>query len=73
MSGNRISMLLKAMTEEQRRGAMVLLDHVSRPMTQEEITDCLVVKGVRRHKAILIAHAVKRFHLVALIGGEDRG
>jgi hypothetical protein len=32
---------------------------------------CLVVKGVRRHKAILIAHAVKRFHLITLIGGEN--
>ena len=63
--------VLAVMTEEQKRGAMALLDHVSRPLTQKEIENLLVLKGCSRHRAVLIGSAVKSMHIVALIGGED--
>lgn len=68
-----IQAVLDALTPEQRRGALLLLDHMTRPLTQKEIENCLVTKGVARHRAVLIGSAVKRLHIVALVGGEDRG
>jgi hypothetical protein len=68
-----LSQVLAAMTSEQRRGALALLDHVSRPLPQKTIEQLLVQKGVSRHRAVLIAAAVKGMHLVALIGGETDG
>lgn len=68
---SQVRQLLDAMTPEQRRGALALLDHVSRPLPQKTIEQLLVRKGVSRHRAVLIVSAVKGMHLVALIGGED--
>lgn len=66
-----IAKVLDAMTPEQRRGALLLLDHVSRPLPQKTIEQLLVRKGVSRHRAVLIASAVKSMHIVALIGGDE--
>ncbi|MEP7222650.1 MAG: hypothetical protein ABI673_08290 [Novosphingobium sp.] len=68
-----VKQVLAALTPEQKRGALVLLDHMSRPLTQKEIETCLVAKGVARHRAVLIGSAVKGLHIVALVGGDDRG
>lgn len=68
-----IKSVLDTMTPEQRRGALALLDHMTRPLTQKEIEDLLVTKGVSRHRAVLIGSAVKRMHIVALVGGEEHG
>lgn len=66
-----INDVLDVMTPEQRRGALALLDHISRPLDQKVIEQLLVRKGVSRHRAVLIASAVKSMHIVALIGGES--
>jgi hypothetical protein len=50
---------------------LALLDHISRPLPQKTIEALLVQKGVSRHRAVLIASAVKSMHIVALIGGEE--
>ncbi len=68
-----IKSVLDTMTAEQRRGALVLLDHMTRPLTQKEIENCLVLKGVSRHRAVLIGSSVKSLHIVALVGGQDHG
>lgn len=66
-----IKQVLGTMTPEQRRGALAMLDHVSSPLPQKHIEQLLVRKGVARHRAVLIASAVKGMHIIALIGGEE--
>ena len=68
-----IQNVLAAMTPEQRRGALTLLDHISSPLTPRVIEQLLVRKGVSRHRAVLMAAAVKGMHIIALVGPEGHG
>ena len=65
-----IADVLEAMSPEQRKGALVALDHLTRPLTQGDIVAMLVTRGVRRKEAVLIGAAVAGLHIVALVGGE---
>ena len=62
--------LVESMTLEQRKGALVAMDAFSRPLTMREIEAALRRKGLSRSRAVLVAEAVKRLAIVALIGPE---
>ena len=63
-----------AMTPEQREGAIVVLDALSRPLTVREIETFLRRGGVSRSRAIKIASVVKHWHIIAMAGPEkDNG
>ena len=74
MSGERattdLHALLEAMTPEERRGALIALDAVSRPMQSREIEAALFCKGTSRSQRKAIVAAVKRFNIIAVIGPE---
>lgn len=63
---------IEAMSDDERRGALIALDAVSRPMTVREIEGWLRHKGgVSRMRAVKLAGTLKHVHVIALIGGED--
>lgn len=65
-----IPKILDDMTGERRAGALEMLDHISRPLSPREIERLLREKGVPKSRAVIIASAVHKFHIVAAIGGE---
>lgn len=62
---------LETLTAEQRQGAIIMLDLMTRPLTVREIENALRKKGVPKSRAVIMAIAVKDYHIVALIGGEQ--
>lgn len=61
---------IEAMSEDERRGALIALDAVSRPMTPREIEAALFSKGTSRSQRRAIVGAVKGFNIIAVIGPE---
>ena len=61
---------IEAMTPEERRGALIALDAVSRPMLPKEIEAALFCKGTSRSQRKAIVGAVKGFNIIAVIGPE---
>ena len=66
-----IAKALEAMTEEQRQGAIIILDELTRPLTVREIEGALRLQGVPRSRAVIAASSLKKLHIVALIGGDS--
>ena len=64
--------LIEDMPAERKAGALAVLDYLTRPLTQAEITAHLRSKGISSARAAKIAAAVKGMHLVALIGDGAR-
>ncbi|MEH6789654.1 hypothetical protein [Parasphingorhabdus sp.] len=65
---SNLTSIVEAMPPAQREGALIVLDHLTRPMTQREIAAHLQRHGVQRAKAGKIAAAVADFQIVALLG-----
>lgn len=63
-----LATLIEAMPTEQRRGAVAVLDYLSRPLTQAEIAAHLRRHGVSNARAAKIAAATKDLHIIALVG-----
>ena len=63
--------LIENMDEEQRAGAIAILDAVSRPMSVREIEQWLRYRGkVSRSRAVKLASTLKHLHVIALVGPE---
>lgn len=60
--------LVEAMPAERKAGALAVLDHLSRPLTQAEIAAHLRRHGVSNARAAKIAAATKDLHIIALVG-----
>ena len=61
---------IEAMSPDERRGALIALDAVSRPMQPREIEAALFSKGTSRSQRKAIVAAVKRFNIIAVVGPE---
>lgn len=62
---------VQAMTPEQREGAIVALDCLSRPMTVREIERWLRHSGgVSRARAVKLAGTLKHLNIIAMAGPE---
>lgn len=68
---NPIVEAINAMAPAEKRGAIRILDMVTRPMTAREIEEELREHGASNKQATFLASKLKRMHVVALIGGED--
>ncbi len=64
---------VEAMTPEQREGAIVVLDHFSRPLQAREIERFLRHGGVPRARAIKLAGCLKHWNIIAMLGPEPEG
>ncbi len=71
MADNPIVTAIEAMTPEQQRGALTVLDMLTRPLTVREIENALKAKGVPRSRAVVTAASVKNLAIIAMIGGES--
>jgi hypothetical protein len=61
---------LEAMVPDALAGALVALDHVSRPLISREIEAALRGHGVSVSRAKVIANSVCGLEIVAVVGGE---
>lgn len=61
---------IEAMTPEQREGALIALDAISRPMQPKEIEAALYSRGTSRSQRKAIVGAVKSFNIIAVVGGD---
>lgn len=59
---------INAMTPAERRGALVALDLVTRPMDAREIETALRLRGVPRSRAVILAGSLKGLAIVAVTG-----
>lgn len=64
--------LIEAMPKEQQQGALLVLDAISRPLSQREIELSLRRAPMSRSRAISLAQALEPFHVIALVR-PDRG
>ena len=60
--------VIESMPEAERKGALAVLDHFTRPMTSGEIAARLRGGGISQARAGRIAAAVAGWHIVALVG-----
>lgn len=67
---NPIVEMIQAMPDAERRGAIVLLDKLTRPLTPREIEHALRERGASKKQAVYLAGALKSLHIVAMVGGE---
>ena len=65
--------LVAALSPEQQQLALIILDAVSRPLTVREIEAAMLGRGVSRTQRKIISKAVERFHIIAVVGGEQHG
>jgi hypothetical protein len=65
-----LTALVEAMTDEQREGAIAVLDAISRPITAREIDAMMVGKGVSRTQRRIVSKAIEPLHIIALLGPE---
>ena len=61
---------IEAMTDQQRQGAMVALDHMTRPLDVREIEKALRAHGVPRSRAVITAASLKTLAIIAVLGPE---
>lgn len=61
---------MAAMGPQALEGALIALDAVSRPLTAREIEGALIGKGVSRPQRKVIAKAIERLHIIAVVGPE---
>ncbi|MES2001576.1 MAG: hypothetical protein V4444_04605 [Pseudomonadota bacterium] len=69
---NELFRKIATMTTEQREGALMALDAISRPMTIREIEAAMVGRGVPRTQRKVLSKAVERWHIVALLGPTNQ-
>ena len=62
--------LIEGMTDEQREGAIAVLDMLSRPLTVREIEKIMVGKGVSRTQRQILSKCIEPLHIIALVGPE---
>jgi hypothetical protein len=63
--------LLEQMTPEQREGALIALDAVSRPLTAREIERALRDQWVSKTAATKLGSVLHRFNIIAVVGAEQ--
>lgn len=69
---NPLSDMVAAMSDEERKGAIAVLDALSRPLTPREIDAHLITKcGLTRSPAFMVTKAIKGLHIIAMVGGEE--
>ena len=61
---------IMTMTDEQRSGALIVLDAITRPLSVREIEGALRTHGVPRSRAVITAASIKKLHLIAVVGPE---
>lgn len=61
---------LAAMTADEKRGALIALDVLSRPLTPREIEALARRAGMSRTQACKLAGAIKGCAIIALAGPE---
>jgi len=64
---------IEAMPPEQREGAIMVLDHFSRPLQTREIERFLRHGGVPRARAVKLAGCLKHWRIIAMLGPEREG
>jgi hypothetical protein len=63
--------ILAAMTPAERKGALIALDAISRPLLPKEIEAALYSRGTSRSQRKAIVGAIKNFNIIAIVGGEE--
>ena len=61
--------LIGSMTPDERRGALLALDHCSRPMTPRQIETVLRERGHSRNWSTTAATILKNLNIIAIHGG----
>lgn len=69
---NGLADRVAAMPPEAQAAAFMVLDELTRPLTVREIERALMRHGVPKSRAIIIASAVRKLAIVAIVGGEAR-
>ena len=62
---------IEAMAPDELAGALVALDHVTRPLTVRELEHALRAHGVSKSRAVIIAASIRRLNIIAIIGPEE--
>lgn len=60
--------LVQAMTPDERRGALLALDHCSRPMSPRQIEELLRERGHSRKWSTTTAAILKNLNIIAIHG-----
>jgi hypothetical protein len=66
-----LASLLDSMTPEQRKGALIALDAVSRPLKGYEIEAELRAWGIHRNAAHRLGNLIKHLDIIAVTGPPD--
>jgi hypothetical protein len=64
---------LETMTPDERRGALIVLDALSRPLLPKEIEAALYSRGTPRSQRKAIVAAVKSFNIIPSSGLKRGG
>ncbi len=59
---------IEAMPAAERRGALAILDRISRPLTPREIEGALRARGVPKSRAVILTGSLKSIAIVAVTG-----
>lgn len=71
MNTTDLPALIEAMPAEQRKGALIVLDALSRPLTVREIEGALRLHGVPRSRAVVLAASTKKLAIISIVGPEQ--
>lgn len=63
--------MIEAMPAEQRKGALVVLDALSRPLTARELELIFRDRWLSKSASVKIATALQRFNIIAVVGAEQ--
>ena len=63
--------MIEAMPPAERKGALAVLDVVSRPLAPKEIEGALLGRGTSRSQRKAIVGAIKHLNIIAVVGGEE--
>ena len=62
--------MIEAMTDAERKGAIAVLDRLTRPFTVREIEAHMRKAGLSRAQSEKAARHLRAFHIIAMIGPE---
>ena len=68
-----VTSLIEAMDPNERRGALSILDALSRPLQRREIDGAMIGRGVSRSQRKILSACIERLHIIALVGPETEG
>lgn len=68
-----VTALIEAMNPDERRGALSILDALSRPLQRREIEGAMIGRGVSRSQRKILSACIERLHIIALVGPETEG